>query len=67
MEVPIPVAAWYKAWVCDRLLAGIAASNSARASMFVFCDCRVLSGRGIYFGLITRLEKSYRVWCVQRL
>jgi hypothetical protein len=24
----------------------------------------VLSGRGFYFGLITRPEESYRLWCV---
>jgi len=24
----------------------------------------VLSGRGLYDGLITRLEESYRLWCV---
>jgi hypothetical protein len=58
-KVPIQVAALYKAWVYGRSPAGIAGSNPARASMFASCDCHVLSGRGIYFGLITRLEKSY--------
>jgi hypothetical protein len=28
------------------------------------CLLRVLSGRGLCVGLITRPEKSYRVWCV---
>jgi hypothetical protein len=32
--------------------------------MSVCCECCVLSGRGLYFGLITRPEESYRVWCV---
>jgi len=32
--------------------------------MFVFCDCCVLSGRGICDGLITRPEESYRLWRV---
>ena len=32
--------------------------------MFVCCECCVLSGRGLCDGLITRPEKSYRVWCV---
>jgi hypothetical protein len=32
--------------------------------MSVSCDCCVLSGRVLCFGLITRPEKSYRVWCV---
>jgi hypothetical protein len=32
--------------------------------MFVCCECRVLSGRGLYDGLITRPEESYRLWHV---
>jgi hypothetical protein len=32
--------------------------------MFVCCVCYVLSGRGIWNELITRLEESYRLWCV---
>ena len=28
------------------------------------CECCVLLDRGLYFGLITRPEESYRVWCV---
>jgi len=32
--------------------------------MFVCCECRVLSGRGICDELITRPEESYRLWCV---
>ena len=28
--------------------------------MFVSCECRVLSGRGLYFVLITRPEESNR-------
>jgi len=34
------------------------------AWMFVCCECIVLSGRGLWDGLITRPEKSYRLWCV---
>jgi hypothetical protein len=34
------------------------------AWIFVFCECRVLSGRGLCDELITRLEQSYRLWCV---
>jgi len=34
------------------------------AWMFVCCECCVLSGRGICDGLITRPEKSYRLWRV---
>ena len=32
--------------------------------MFVCCECRVLSGRGLCDELITRPEKSYRLCCV---
>jgi hypothetical protein len=32
--------------------------------MSVCCKCCVLSGRGLCDGLISRLEESYRVWCV---
>jgi hypothetical protein len=30
----------------------------------ITCECCVLSGRGLCYGLITRPEESYRVWCV---
>jgi hypothetical protein len=29
-----------------------------------FCECCVLSGRGLCDGLVPRPEESYRVWCV---
>jgi len=32
--------------------------------MFVYCECCVLSGRGLCDELITRPEESYRVSCV---
>jgi len=32
--------------------------------MFVCCECRVLSGRGLCDELITHPEESYRLWCV---
>ena len=32
--------------------------------MFVCCECRVLSGRGLCHELITRPEESYRLCCV---
>jgi hypothetical protein len=35
-----------------------------RAWMCVCCDCCVLSGRGLCDELITRPEKSYRLWRV---
>ena len=38
--------------------------NPTGAWMFVCCECRVLSGRGLCDELITRSEESYRLWCV---
>ena len=32
--------------------------------MSVCCDCCMLSGRGLWVGLITSPEESYRLWCV---
>ena len=32
--------------------------------IFVCCECRVLSGRGLCDEPITRPEESYRLWCV---
>jgi hypothetical protein len=32
--------------------------------MSVCCECCVLSGSGLCDVLITRSEKSYRLWCV---
>ena len=34
------------------------------AWIFVCCDCRVLSGRGLCDELITRPEEPYRLWYV---
>ena len=36
----------------------------AGAGIFVCCECRVLSGRGLCDELITRPEESYRLCCV---
>jgi hypothetical protein len=30
----------------------------------VCCESCVFSGRGLYEGLITRTDESYRLWCV---
>jgi hypothetical protein len=50
--------------VCSCWVAGIAGSNPARKDMDVcFCECCVLSGRGLCDGPISRPEESYRV-CV---
>jgi len=34
------------------------------AWIFVYCECCVLSGRGLCDGLIIRPDESYRLWCV---
>jgi hypothetical protein len=60
----ITLAARSKAYVCGRLVAGIAGSNPARdMDVCLLCICVVLScvGRGLCDGLITRPEESYRV------
>ena len=60
---PILVAARSMEWVCGRSLAGIMGSDPA-GGMDICCECCVLSGRGLWVGLITYLEESYRLWCV---
>ena len=57
------MAALSKAKVCGRSLAEILGSNLT-GGMDVYCECCVLSGRGLCDGLITRPEESYRLWCV---
>jgi hypothetical protein len=58
----IPVAPQSKAWVSSHSLAGIQIPPGAWMS--VSSECRVLSGRSLCDGPITRPEESYRVWCV---
>ena len=41
-----------------------AGERPAGAWIFVCCECRVLSGRGLCDELITRPEESYRLCCV---
>jgi len=60
---PIAVAALSKAWVCGRSQAGIMGSNPARG--MDTCERCVLSGRGLYIGLLTRQQESKRGWFVQ--
>jgi len=62
--VPNPVAARSKAWVCGCWLAGIAGSIPAPGHGCLSCECCVLSGRSLCNGPITRVEESYRMWCV---
>jgi hypothetical protein len=60
-----PLAAQYGTWVCGRSLVWIVGSNpTGGAWMSVCCEWCVLSGRGLCDGLITRSEKSCRLWCV---
>jgi hypothetical protein len=57
------VAARSKAWVCGRLLAGIAGSNRAGdMDVCLSCECCVLSVSVLCVGLITSPEESYRMW-----
>ena len=42
----------------------VSRSHTTGAWIFVCCECRVLSGRGLCDELITRPEESYRLWCV---
>ena len=44
--------------------AKIVGLNPTGAWIFVCCECRVLSGRGLCDELITRPEESYRLCCV---
>jgi hypothetical protein len=63
-QMLIPVAALSKALVCGRLVAGIAGSNPAKGmDICLLCVYILLScvGRGLWDGLITRLEESYHV------
>jgi len=53
-EKPISIRRLLRSWV--RIPPG--------AWIFVCCECRVLSGRGLCDELITRPEESYRLWCV---
>ena len=59
---PVPVAALSKAWISGSSPVEIVGSNPTR-DMDVCLLC-VLSGRGLCEELITRLEESYRLWCV---
>jgi len=53
-----------KAWVCSRSVARIADPNPAGGLDASVLKCCVLSGRGLYVGLIARQEGSYRLWYV---
>ena len=60
----IAVAAPFKAWDCDRSLAGIAGSNPAGAMDVCLLWVLCVVGRGLCFGLIMRPVESYRLRCV---
>jgi hypothetical protein len=58
------VAARSKLWVYGLSLAGMVGSNSAGGmSVCLSCENCLLSRRGLWDGLNTRPEESYRVWC----
>ena len=60
--LPVPVAARSKASTARLLRLWVRIPPGAWMS--VCCECCVLSGRGLCFGLITRPGESYRLWCV---
>jgi hypothetical protein len=37
--------------------------SNPTGGMDICCECRVLSGRGLFDELITRPEESYGLWC----
>ena len=59
----ILVAAWSKAWVYGRCLAGTVGSNLT-GGIDVCPECWWLSDSGLYHGPIPRLEKSTECACV---
>ena len=59
---PVPMAARSKAWVWYRSPAEIVVSNPT-GGIDVFCECCVLSGKGLCDELITRPEESW-LWYV---
>jgi len=59
------VASRPKVWVCGSSLLGLQVRIPPGIRMLVSWEWCVLSGRGLYVGLITRPEESYRAWCVQ--
>jgi hypothetical protein len=63
--MPVPVAARFKAWVCDRSLAGISGSNPA-GGMDVSSECCMLSSRGLCDGPITHPERLSEIAKPQR-
>ena len=64
LVVPVSVAARSKAWVCGRSTTEIVGSKPPGAWMYLYCQCCVLSGKGLCDELITRPDESYELWCV---
>ena len=62
--LPVPMAARCKALVYGGSPTEIVGSNPT-GGMDVFCECYVLSGRGLCDGLIYRPEEFYRMWRVE--
>jgi len=63
VELPVPVAARSKAYICPRSPVDIVGSNPT-GNIDVCRGCFVLSGRGLWDELITRPVESYRLECV---
>jgi hypothetical protein len=63
LRLPVPVATRSKGWVYGHSLAGIVVSNPD-GDMVVYLLWMLCVIRGLCDELITRPEKSYRLWCV---
>ena len=64
INLPIPVAAQTKAWVCASSLADTSGLKPAGGiCQYVSFECCVLSSKVLRVELITRPEESYRVSC----
>ena len=63
-QISIPPVGFEPMTSAGRSPAEIVGLNPTGVWIFVCCECRVLSGRGLCDELVTRPEESYRLWCV---
>ena len=60
----IPVDAWLRRVSAAAGLLKLWVRIPPGAWMLASCECCVSSGRGLCDELVTRLEESYRLWCI---
>ena len=65
MQMPMPVAALSKEWVCGRCPAEIVGSNPIGGRDVCLVNVVCCPGRGLCDQLITRPDESYRLWCAE--